>query len=156
MTVQTAHVWAVCCFLEYESPPTMSELAIRPWKITALIAGLGVIGGAAAAVILTYLGNIISGAPRPAPLSVYIWNIRIFAILGGVFSPVFAWGMLRNAPIWRIVAEPAAAGVLATVGCMLFAPSLFPAIGPAAILTAMVRLSIRKWPETKPQFPTTR
>jgi hypothetical protein len=121
----------------------MSRVALRPWKITALLAGLGVIGGAAAAVILTLLGNLISGAPRPAPLAVYVWNVWIFAIVGGVFTPMFAWGMLRNVPIWRIVAEPAAAGVVSTVACMLFAPALFPVLGPGAMLGAMFRLSSR-------------
>jgi hypothetical protein len=121
----------------------MSRIVLRAWKISALLAGLGVVGGAAAGIILTFLGNIISGAPQAPSFSVYVWNIRIFAILGGVFSPVFAWGILRNVPFWRIIAEPAAAGVLSTVACMLLAPVLFPVVVPVTILGSMAWLSSR-------------
>ena len=119
------------------------KLSLQPWKITAVLAALGVVGGAVAAVTLTYLGKIISGAPHPASLREYIWNIRIFSTVGVVFTPIFAWGMLRNAPIWRIVVEPAIAGVVSTVACMLFVPTLFPVIAPSAMLASMVRLNSR-------------
>jgi hypothetical protein len=119
------------------------KLSLQSWKITAVLAALGVVGGAVAAIVLTYLGRIISGAPQPASLRQYIWNIRIFATVGGVFTPIFAWGMLRNVPIWRIVVEPAIAGIASTVVCMLFVPTLFPVIAPSAMLAAMVRLNSR-------------
>ena len=125
------------------TPFERMKRSLQPWKITAALAVLGVVGGAVAAVTLTCLGKIISGAPQPATLREYIWNIRIFASIGGVFTPIVAWGMLRNVPIWRIVVEPAIAGILSTVACMLFVPVLFPAIAPSAMLVAMVRLNSR-------------
>jgi hypothetical protein len=99
------------------------------------------VGGAVAAVALTFLSNIIAGAPDTPGLVVYRWNIGIFAVMGGVFAPVLAWSMLRRVPLWRTVAEPAVAGVGSTILAALFAPSLFPVIVPAAIFLSAARLN---------------
>lgn len=112
----------------------------RAWMVTGVIAALGALGGAIAAVALTYLGNIISGAPFTPGVVVYRWNISIFAVLGAVFSPMLAWSMLRHVPLWRTVAEPALAGIGSTLVAALFAPSFFPVIVPTAILLSAMRL----------------
>jgi hypothetical protein len=37
------------------------------------------------------------------------------AALGGVLAPIFAWGLLRRAPIWRLMLEPAAGTVFGSL-----------------------------------------
>jgi hypothetical protein len=98
-------------------------------------------GGVIAAVILTILGNILTGAPQPPGRVVYFSNMGVFAVLGAVFSPILAWSMLRRVPLWRAVAEPALGGVLGTVVTFLVAPTLFLVIVPATILAAAWRLN---------------
>lgn len=111
-------------------------------KITAALAGLGALGGAVSGVVLTYLGNIISGYPVTPGIDVYAWNVGIMVGLGAVFGPPFAWTALRRVPLWRTLLEPAVAGILTSVGAMLFLPeALFPLLVPAAIFAAAGRLA---------------
>jgi len=113
---------------------------VKPWKVTAVLAVLGAIAGGAAAIPLTFFGKIISGAPNPATLHEYAWNIRVLAVMGAVFSPVFAWGALRHVPIWRAVVEPALAAIAGSIVSMLVMPALFPftASGPAVASTHLL------------------
>jgi len=111
-------------------------------KITAALAGLGRLGGAVSGVVLTCLGNIISGYPVTPGIGVYAWNVGIMAALGAVFGPPLAWTVLRRVPLWRTLLEPAVAGILASVGVMVFLPEpLFPLLVPAAIFAAAGRLA---------------
>jgi hypothetical protein len=114
---------------------------VRTWQVTAALSAIGVVAGAIAAVVLTKLGNVIAGAPHPPPIVVYTWNVGAFAVMGAVFSPVIAWSMLRRAPLWRAVVEPALGGVVGTVIGMLFAPAYFPVIILLSTLGASWRLS---------------
>lgn len=109
-------------------------------KITSLLAGLGAASGAGAGVILTYLGNVISGYPIPPDAGIYVSNAGIMATIGGVLGPPLAWSLLRNVPLWRALAEPAGAAVLASVGTILIAPSLFVPAVPVAVTAAALRL----------------
>ncbi|NOT09444.1 MAG: hypothetical protein HOP28_14735 [Gemmatimonadales bacterium] len=116
------------------------RIVAENWKVTLLLAGIGAIAGALAAITLTVFGNILSGASQAPGRAVYWWNMGIFALLGGLFSPILAWSLLRRVPLWRAVAEPALAGVLGTVAAILIAPASFPVAVPAAILGAAWRL----------------
>lgn len=128
----------------------MTENRLVRWKLTLVLSALGAVGGALAAVVLTYAGNRIAGAPWLPTVDVYIWNARIFAVIGAVASPALAWGMLRSVPLWRAVAEPAAAALAGTVLSIAVAPSLFALITPAAVIGALWRLGIRYSPASEP------
>lgn len=108
--------------------------------ITALLAGLGGVFGAVAGIALTFLGNVISGYSVPPGVDIYATNAGILAAIGAVGGPVAAWTLLRRVPLWRAVAEPAGAALLAGVGAMVLAPGLFlPAVVVVGV-TAAVRL----------------
>lgn len=118
----------------------MSERTMRSWQVTVLLAVAGAVGGALAAIVLTPLGNIIANVPLKPGTVVYTWNIGVFAVIGAIGTPIMAWSLLRRVPLWRAVAEPAAAGVLASLAAMLVAPSLFALLVPLAIGGAAWRL----------------
>jgi len=67
------------------------------FKINSALAGLGAMGGAASGLVLTYLGNVISGYPITPTLGVYGWNAGIMAGLGAVLGPPLA-GLSPNQP----------------------------------------------------------
>jgi MFS family permease len=119
--------------------PEAGEGAIR-LKITSALAGIGAGGGATAGLVLTYLGNVISGYPITPGIGVYAWNMGIMAGLGAVFGPPLAWTILRRVPLWRTLTEPALAGIAGSVLAMLLAPPLFPILVPGAILGSAIRL----------------
>ena len=68
-------------------------------KITSTLAGIGAASGALAAVVLTFLGNLISGSPISPGVITYSWNVGVFAVVGAVFGPPLAWSMLRRVPL---------------------------------------------------------
>ena len=105
-------------------------------KITSALAGLGAMGGAVSGLVLTYLGNVISGYPITPSLGVYAWNAGIMAGLGAVFGPPLVWTMLRRVPLWRTFAEPALAGIVGSGVAMFLPPPLFPIIVPGAIFAS--------------------
>jgi len=110
-------------------------------KITSALAGLGGMGGAVSGLVLTYLGNVISGYPITPSVGVYAWNAGIMAGLGAVFGPPLAWTMLRCVPLWRTLAEPALAGIVGSVVAMFLAPPFFSVIVPGAIFASAGRLA---------------
>lgn len=81
-------------------------------RINLLLMLLGAVAGALAAIPLTWLGKVISGAPDPATLANYLWNMRVFAVMGALFAPVLAWSSLRRVPLWRAALEPTVGGLL--------------------------------------------
>jgi MFS family permease len=109
-------------------------------KITSALVGGGAVCGAVAGAALTYLGNVISGYPIPPTVGVYATNAGLFAGLGAILGPPLVWSMLRTVPLWRALAEPAAAALVVGVLTMVLAPSLFVAAVPAAALGAALRL----------------
>ena len=108
-------------------------------KVTSTLAGIGAASGALAAVVLTFLGNLIF--PTSAGVITYSWNMGVFAVFGAVFGPPLAWSMLRRVPLWRTLTEPALGGVIGTVIAMVAVPGLFPLIVPAAIVASAWRLN---------------
>lgn len=98
-------------------------------RITGILAGMGGLFGAAGGAVLTFLGNLISGYPVAPGLEVYLNNAGILGAIGAVSGPTVAWSLLRRVPLWRALAEPAAVALVAGIGSMLLAPSLFlPAV----------------------------
>jgi hypothetical protein len=127
------------------------------FKITSTLAGIGALSGAVAALVLTFLGNVISGYPIKPGASVYAWNVGVFAILGAVLGPPLVWSMLRRVPLWRTLTEPALAGVIGSVVAMVTAPALFAVIVPAAILGSAWRLQhVYRERDRAPRLPSTR
>ena len=95
------------------------------FRINLILAILGGVVGAIAAIPLTWVGKVVSGAP-PADLANYLWNIRAFGIMGAMFGPMLAWSSLRNVPLWRAALEPAIGAVVgAALGMMTGSGGLF-------------------------------
>jgi hypothetical protein len=113
---------------------------LSSFKISAVLAAIGGACGAVAGLLITYLGNVISGYPIPPTAGIYAWNAGIIAALGATLGPPMVWAMLRAVPLWRALAEPAAAALLGGVLAMVFVPSLFVAAVPLSIFAAAVRL----------------
>ncbi len=109
-------------------------------KITGALAAIGGICGAGVGVVLTYLGNVISGYPILPTVGTYAWNAGIMAAIGATLGPPMVWSMLPRVPLWRTLLEPAVAAVVASVLAMLFAPSFFVLAVPAAVFAAALRL----------------
>lgn len=90
------------------------------FRINFLLVVLGAVAGALAAVPITWFGKIIAGAPAPATLANYLWNMRVFAVMGAIFAPILAWSSLRSVPLWRAALEPTLGGLLgALLGMVL-------------------------------------
>ena len=119
---------------------TTEATASSKFKVTALLGGLCGIAGATAGVALTYLGNVISGYPISPSLGIYVSNSLIMAGVGASVGPPLAWSLLRTVPIWRVVVETAAGGLLAGIISMLFLPSFFVAAIPLGVVAAALRL----------------
>jgi hypothetical protein len=59
-------------------------------RVNLLFATMGAIVGILAAIPITWIGKIVAGAPQPATMANYLWNMRAFGIMGAVFGPVLA------------------------------------------------------------------
>jgi hypothetical protein len=81
-------------------------------RINLLLVVLGAVGGALAAIPLTSLGKVLAGAPEPATMANYLWNMRVLGVMGALFGPVLAWSSLRLVPLWRATLEPALGAVV--------------------------------------------
>ncbi|MBP9898234.1 MAG: hypothetical protein KBF28_07680 [Gemmatimonadales bacterium] len=108
------------------------------FRINLLLALLGAVVGALAAIPLTWVGKVLSGAP-PADLANYLWNMRVFGIMGALFGPMLAWSSLRNVPLWRAALEP-------TIGALVGA-ALGMATGSEALflLGTVAGLALPAW-----------
>jgi hypothetical protein len=109
-------------------------------KITGGLVAIGGLCGAGVGIVLTYLGNVISGYPIPPSVGIYAWNAGSLGAIGAALGPPMVWSMLRRVPLWRTLVEPAVAAVGASVVSMLFAPSFFVAAVPLAVTGAALRL----------------
>ena len=118
-----------------------SDSTLARLSVTSALAGIGAVSGAVAAVVLTFLGNVLAGSPIMPGVIRYSWNVGVFAVCGAVFGPPLAWSMLRRVPLWRTLTEPAIGGVIGTLIAMVAAPALFPVIVPVAILAPAWRLN---------------
>ena len=107
-----------------------SALAQRPQRGSilrgiAVTLGLSAVCGVAGALV---------GALALTPLAVLDWSLdaalvvlafgaTLGAPLGMIVGPLFAWRLLRDVPLWRVVLQPAAgalAGGLAALGALFF------------------------------------
>ena len=129
--------------LELEDDPKQNTARPSLWtglKITGALAAIGGVCGVGVGIVLTYLGNVISGYPIPPSVGIYAWNAGWIGGIGAVFGPPMVWSMLRRVPLWRTLVEPAAAALGASVLSMLFAPALFVVSVPLAVTGAALRL----------------
>ena len=118
-------------------------MTMRRTAVTALLAGLGAIGGAAAAVAMNFASSLLAGEPGTAGYVLYHFNVLAVATLGAIVAPVVAWSLLRETPIWRAVVEPSAAALAAGALSMVIAPSAYLWAIPAAAGLASWRLNLR-------------
>ena len=122
-----------------------SNSSTRRWLKVGLVVA-GALAGAAFGLVLTRLGKIIAGAP-PATIANYAWNAAVFGVLAGVVSPLVTWSALRNAPLWRTVAEPLVAAVAG--GCLAVVvgiPALILVLPPVGLWLGLVNLR-RRYPD---------
>lgn len=111
-------------------------------RIYLLLMALGAVGGALASIPLTWLGKVITEAPDPATLANYVWNMRAFAIMGALFSPVLTWSSMRRVPLWRTIIEPAIGGLVgAVLGFFSGSVGLFLILSAGGIGLAAWRLN---------------
>ena len=75
------------------------ELRGAVLRVNFLLATMGAVVGIVAAIPITWIGKIAAGAPEPATMANYLWNMRAFGIMGAVFGPILAWSTLRRAPL---------------------------------------------------------
>lgn len=107
-------------------------------RINLVLAVIGAVVGALAAIPLTWVGKVLSGAP-PADLANYLWNMRVFGIMGALFGPMLAWSSLRHVPLWRAALEPA---IGALVGAAL---GMATGSGALFLLGAAAGLALPAW-----------
>jgi hypothetical protein len=110
----------------------------RRLKVGLVVAGL--CAGAVVGAVLTYLGKIVAGAP-PATLGNYVWNMAVFGVVGGVFTPIVTWSALRDVPLWRTVLEPLAIGIAGAVIGVFVGGVAFLVLPPVGIGAAILRLN---------------
>lgn len=116
------------------SRPTM-------WRLTALLAVTGALGGALIGAALTVIGKIITSAP-PATVANYGRNVLVFGIMGALSAPLVTWSALRRVPLWRTMLEPVLAAVIGAIGGLLLgSPLAFLALPVAGVAIAVWRLN---------------
>jgi hypothetical protein len=118
----------------------------RRLLITASIAGVGALTGAAAATTLNFVSAVVIQGSDPSGLVFYHWKPGAFAVAGAIAAPLLAWSVLRRAPVWRVVAEPAAAATVAAIATLALAPWMMPIAVPVAAAAAVARL---RWATAK-------
>lgn len=112
----------------------------RTLRVNVVLAMLGAVCGALAAIPITALGKLIAGAPA-ASLPNYLWNMGVLAALAAIGSPLLTWSALRRVPLWRAMAEPAVGAVAGgAVAFAIGAPIAFLVLMPVGIGAATWRL----------------
>ena len=119
--------------------------------VTALLAGLGALGGAAVAIAMNVASSIAAGEPGIPGYVLYHFRVLPLAVVAGIVAPVVAWSMLRETPVWRGVVEPSAAVLAAGVLSMVVAPSAYLWAIPAAAALASLRLN-QRYPHRRPEL----
>ena len=112
----------------------------RTFRVNMVLATLGAIGGAVAAIPITVLGKLITDAP-PASMPNYLWNMGALAAMAAIGSPFLTWSALRRVPLWRAIAEPAAGAVVGgAVALAVGSPIALLLLMPVGIGAATWRL----------------
>jgi hypothetical protein len=127
--------------------------ATRRWLKLGLTVS-GMIAGGVFGLVLTRLGKIVAGAP-PASFFNYAWNAAVFALLGGIVSPIVSWSALRRVPVWRTVVAPLAYAIAGgAVAVIAGSGLLLLALPPVGLALGFARLRHRY--AEAPALPSTR
>ena len=118
--------------------------------VTGIVAAVGAIGGALGGVLLAAVVGAVELVQRePFVLAsgdnflfVATFAAGAGAIAGTVLGPLYAWTLLRAAPLWRAVGETALAAAVG-VGVLLTLPTMgitmsWPILGASTILTSLL------------------
>jgi len=119
--------------------------ATRRWLNVGLTLA-GFMAGAVFGVLLTRVGKLVTGAP-PATLANYAWNAAVLGVLAGIVSPLASWSAMRQAPLWRTVAEPLGYAVAGAAAALVAGvPVLILVLPPIGLAVGFARLHHR-YPE---------
>lgn len=124
---------------------------IRRAKATLIVSAVGAVVGVVAAAALNILGYWVIGLTHEPGTLMYHWKPGFFAAAGAVIGPLLAWTVLRRAPVWRVVAEPAAMAAAVTLIGVGAAPWLIPWV-PVAAAGAILRLCLGQLGTPTPRF----
>lgn len=121
------------------------HFATRRWlKVGLAVAGF--VAGAVFGLVLTRIGKLVTDAP-PATVANYAWNAGVFGVLAGIVSPLVSGSALRQAPLWRTVAEPLGYAVAGGAAALLAGiPILVLVLPPLGLAVGFLRLHHR-YPE---------
>ncbi len=112
----------------------------RAFRVNMVLASLGALCGALAAIPITALGKLLAGAP-PATVPNYLWNMGVLATMAAIGSPFLTWSALRRVPLWRAIVEPGIGAVAGgAVAFALGTPIAFLLLMPVGIGVATWRL----------------
>ena len=93
----------------------------RAFRATGIVALLGAFGGALGGVALGFgilVWDVIGRGHSLQPEGIgmiTLMTVGVGSAYGMVLGPLFAWTMLRRAPLWRAIMEPAAAAAITVV-----------------------------------------
>jgi hypothetical protein len=87
----------------------------RRLQVTALLSAGGAVVGALTAAALSFLATAVANAMTPVGHIEYYYGPIGFAIVGAIGTPALTWLLMRRAPLWRAVIEPAIGGMLGTL-----------------------------------------
>lgn len=105
-------------------------------RVNLLLAALGAVMGAVAAVPFTWLGHLVTRAPWSLTLATYLWNIESFAIMGAILGPALAWVALRRVPVGLAAFGTGLGAILGGTIALLISP--FTMFVPFSALGAML------------------
>ena len=89
-------------------------------RVTAIVAALGAVGGALGGIVIAAVVALSVHLPSWDTFRTEAVIASIFGAVGGILlGPLYAWTLLRSAPLWRVVTETAFAAAV-TVG-LIFA-----------------------------------
>ena len=87
----------------------------RSLQVTALLSAGGAVAGAVTAPALSFLATAVAKATTPVGHIEYFYGPIGFAIVGAIGTPALTWLLMRRAPLWRAIVEPAIGGMLGTL-----------------------------------------
>lgn len=108
----------------------------RRLQVTALLSAGGAVAGALSAVALSFLATAVANATTPVGHVEYYYGPTGFAFVGAVGTPALTWLLMRRAPLWRAILEPAVGGVVGT----LLALSTIPLFHPPLLVQPLCML----------------
>lgn len=118
---------------------------------TALVAALGAVGGALGGVLIATIA-LLAELVAPTPVNVVQPKFGFVALLGAIsgaaagalLGPLFAWTLLRRAPLWRAVGETAFAAALGTGLVVAFVPGEGWILAGALVPSLLAALRLRR------------